>query len=62
MAPDKGRPFSGNERRDITVRLRMEPREVAELDEFAQQLQTTRSGVIREGLKLVKEKLAEQKK
>ncbi len=62
MTPDKGRPFSGNERRDITVRLRMEPKEVAELDAFAQELQTTRSGVIREGLKLVREKLAEQKK
>lgn len=61
MSPRTGRPLSGSERRDVTVRLRMEPKEVEELDECANQLETTRSGVIREGLRLVKEKLANKK-
>lgn len=61
MSPRTGRPFSGSERRDATVRLRMEPKEVEELDECAKRLETTRSGVIREGLRLVKEKLANEK-
>lgn len=56
-----GRKFTGEDLRSMTVRLRMEPKEVEELDDMAAQMQTTRSGVIREGLKLVKEKLSEKK-
>ena len=55
-----GRPFSGNERKDTTIRLRMDADEVHELDECAQALHTTRSGVIREGIKLIKEKLSKK--
>ena len=53
-----GRPFSGDERKATTIRLRMEPQEVAELDRIAKLMQTTRSGVIREGLKLIQEKVS----
>ena len=62
MSPRTGRPVSGSDRKDITVRLRMEDFEVQQLDEIAEKLETTRSGAIREGLKLLKAKLDEEKK
>ncbi len=62
MSPRAGRPYIGDEKRDVTVRLRMEPNEVKELDECAEVMNTTRSGVIREGIRLVKEKLAQKEK
>ena len=63
MSPNEkgiGRPFSGDERKTTTIRLRMEPQEVAELDRIAELMQTTRSGVIREGLKLIREKVSKE--
>lgn len=56
-----GRPFDGEEKRSITIRLRMEPQEVENLDEYAKKLETTRSGAIRAGLDLLKEKLGQKK-
>lgn len=62
MASEKGgRPFDGETRKDITIRLRMEPSEVQYLDECAKLLNTTRSGAIREGLRLLKGKLEGKK-
>lgn len=63
MSPNEkgiGRPFSGDERKATMIRLRMEPQEVAELDRIAKLMQTTRSGVIREGLKLIREKVSKE--
>lgn len=64
MSPNgegKGRPFSGDKRKETTVNIRMERTEVEELDKMAHSLQTTRSGVIREGLRLVREMLVKNK-
>lgn len=61
MSPKMGRPVSGDERKNTTVRLRMEPQEIQQLDEIAERLETTRSGAIREALKHLKEKLDKEK-
>lgn len=61
LTPEKsGRPYDGEQRKDSTIRLRMEPKEVEQLDVCAKRLNTTRSGAIREGLKLLREKLDAQ--
>lgn len=62
LTPEKGRPFDGEAKKDTTIRLRMEPIEVKQLDECALRLNTTRSGAIREGLRLLKSKLDSEKK
>lgn len=63
MSPEKGgRPFSGEERKAYTIRLRMEPKEVEQLDYCASKLSMTRSGTIREGLRLLMEKLDKKEK
>ena len=61
MEPKKGRPYLGGELRSVTVRVRMEPKEAEELDELADSLSTTRSGVIRKGIELVKQTIGKQK-
>lgn len=58
MTPNEngmGRPFTGEDRRSTTIRLRMEPGEVERLDKLANRLNTTRSGAIREGLRRLEE-------
>ena len=63
MSPNEngmGRPFAGAAGRTEIVKLRMEPAEVADLDRLAEQLGTTRSGAIREGLRLLKDKTAQK--
>ena len=61
MSAKKGPHFIGEDRRSVTVRVRMEPREVAELDAIASEQNTTRSGIVRKGIELVKEEMAKQK-
>lgn len=63
MSPNEngmGRPFAGAARRTEVVKLRMEQAEAADLDRLAAQLGTNRSGVIREGLRLLKEQTAQK--
>lgn len=53
MAPNSngiGRPFAGNDRKSVMLRIRMEPAEVDRLDHLAAILGTTRSGAIRAAL------------
>ena len=52
-----GRPYVGSGERSETIRLRMEPSEVEQLDQLAEQLHTTRSGAIREGLTITRQRL-----
>lgn len=59
--PKKGRPYSGDKLRDKTLRVRMEPAEVEELDTLADEMNTTRSGVVRKGIELVKRELGKEK-
>lgn len=61
MKPKKGRPYSGDELRSQTLRVRMEPGEVEELDALADEMNTTRSGVVRKGIELVKRELGKEK-
>lgn len=64
MSPnDKGigRPFIGDSAKDSYVRVRMSKSEITELDELASQMQTSRSGVIRKGIELVREWLGQKK-
>ena len=56
-----GRPFAGEDKRSQVVRIKMEPSEVSDLDEMARDMQTTRSGVIRKGIELVREWLGHKK-
>ena len=50
-----GRPFAGDDRKSINLQMRMSPSEVSELDDMAHEMQSTRSGVIRKGLQLVRD-------
>lgn len=61
MSAKKGRPYLGDEKRSVMVRVKMEPKEVAELDALADELNTSRSGVVRKGIELVKKELAKEK-
>ena len=51
----------GDSLKDFSVRIRMSQSEIAELDDLAAEMQSTRSGVIRKGIELVKEWIAKQK-
>lgn len=52
MSPPTGRPRSDNPK-DIMIRVRMDKETVERLDECVEALQTTRSEVIRCGIKKV---------
>lgn len=56
----KGRPLAGEDRRSVTVRLRMEPGEAERLDRMAGRLETTRSGAIRAGLRLLEDQIGQK--
>ena len=64
MSPNEngiGRPFMGDSLKDSSVRIRMSKSEISELDILAAEMNSTRSGVIRKGIALVKEWIAKQK-
>ena len=64
LAPNEkgiGRPFVGDEPKDVKLQVRMSKSEIDDLDGMASELQTTRSGVIRKGLELVRKWLSEKK-
>ena len=56
-----GRPFMGDSLKDSSVRIRMSKSEISELDELAEEMHSTRSGVIRKGIELVKDWLPKKK-
>lgn len=60
MAPNEkgiGRPYADGVKRSGRLELRLTPDEVDDLDQLADALATTKAGVIRRGLALLKEKL-----
>lgn len=57
----KGRPYIGDGERNVIIKVRMEPKEVDELDSLAENMHTTRSGVIRKGIQLVKDEIGKEK-
>ena len=54
MSPRTGRPLDSDSKREDSVRIRLSNGELEMLDECVRITKTTRSYVIREGIKLVK--------
>ena len=64
MSPNEkgiGRPFTGDSRKSVNLQMRMSPSEISELDELAAEMKSSRSGVIRKGIELVREWLSTKK-
>ncbi len=57
MTPKKGRPITGQERKDIKLQIRVDKPTLDEIDELATKLGTTRTGVVMRGLELVEDSL-----
>lgn len=56
MSPRTGRPHKGNPK-DTRIQIRLDKETLEKLDKCAEKKNTTRSGVIREGIDLVNEEL-----
>lgn len=59
MSPRTGRPT--NNPKNVRLEIRLTEDEADLLEECAEQLQTTKTNVINQGIRLVKEKLIEKK-
>lgn len=57
MSPKTGRPIKGTSKRDKSLQLRMSQEELDLLDECAKRLQSTRTDVVNQGIRLVKKEL-----
>ncbi len=57
MPPRTGRPIKGTSRRDKYLQIRVTVEELELLDECVKQLQTTRTEVVLQGIRLVKSDL-----
>lgn len=53
MSPKTGRPISGESRKDIKLQIRVDKSTLNTIDELAERLETTRTGVIMKGIELV---------
>lgn len=61
MSPRTGRPPKGDARKDQRLQIRMSTEEMQVLDECARRMQVTRTDVVNEGIRLVKQGLDEGK-
>lgn len=61
MSPRTGRPLDSDSKREDSVRIRLSNGELEMLDECARKTKTTRSYVVREGIKLVKAEIDKKK-
>ena len=57
MTPRTGRPIEGGERKDIKLQIRVDRPTLNTIDALAEELQTTRTGVIMRGIELVRNSL-----
>ncbi len=57
MTPRTGRPIEGEERKDIKLQIRVDTPTLNTIDALAEELQTTRTGVIMRGIELVRNSL-----
>jgi hypothetical protein len=57
MTPRTGRPIEGEERKDIKLQIRVDRPTLNTIDALAEELQTTRTGVIMRGIELVRNSL-----
>lgn len=55
MSPKTGRPISGEARKDIKLQIRVDKPTLNSIDELAEELETTRTGVIMKGIELVQD-------
>lgn len=61
LSPKTGRPMKGETRKDLRLQLRLNQEEMALIDECAIEAQMTRTEVIMEGVRLVKQELDKKK-
>lgn len=61
MSPRTGRPVSENGKKSKLLQIRVDELTLKQLDNCAEQLKSTRSDVVREGIKLVSDKLMRKK-
>ena len=57
MSPRTGRPIEGQARKDIKLQIRVDKPTLDSIDELAEKLGTTRTGVIMKGIELVRDSL-----
>lgn len=57
MSPRTGRPIEGRERKDIKLQIRVDKPTIEEIDKMAEELKTTRTGVVMKGIELLREYL-----
>lgn len=54
MSPRTGRPITGEAKKDIKLQIRVDKPTLEKIDEMAEKLDTTRTGVVMKGIELVK--------
>jgi len=57
MSPKTGRPIEGQARKDIKLQIRVDKPTLDSIDEMAETLGTTRTGVMMKGIELVRNSL-----
>lgn len=57
MSPKIGRPIKGQARKDIKLQIRVDKPTLDSIDELAEKLGTTRTGVVMKGIDLVRDSL-----
>lgn len=57
MSPKTGRPIEGQARKDIKLQIRVDKPTLDSIDELADKLGTTRTGVVMKGIELVRDSL-----
>ncbi len=57
MSPKTGRPIEGQARKDIKLQIRVDKPTLDSIDELAETLGTTRTGVMMKGIELVRNSL-----
>ncbi len=60
MSPRTGRPLKGTSKRDKYLQIRMTVEELELLDDCVKELQSTRTDVVNQGIRLVKDSLGEK--
>lgn len=59
MSPRTGRPIEGKARKDIKLQIRVDKPTLDCIDELADKLGTTRTGVVMKGIELIRNSLEE---
>lgn len=54
MSPRTGRPIEGQSRKDIKLQIRVDRPTLDNIDELADKLETTRTGVVMKGIELLR--------